>query len=283
MKIRIKKIPNTQNAKKWNHKHDLGGYLLQLGGETNSQSENKATPLERAIYNSVNPTDPYPGWIKAISNYIYAKQKVKRGEQDIPEYKVGNSLGEKVADAAWRKRLNIPYDTTYLPIWNGDTVRLPYELEMEIPTDTNFLKERIQRNKDLQESNSKYAPYTEYGKIINAAIQEDQSALDALRYTYATGKPVGLSEMSYNSRKLLNNGELDLNIVTPLNVLQKYNVRYDKNQNKMYYSDEYDFNQYERFVPGESFRIRGAIDLNNKAQGGLLKPFSYSQIPSVRY
>ena len=29
----------------------------------------------------------------------------------------------------------------------------------------------------------------------------------------------------------------------------------------MYYSDEYDFNKYDKYVPGKPFRIRGAIDL----------------------
>jgi len=49
--------------------------------------------------------------------------------------------------------------------------------------------------------------------------------------------------------------------MSPLNVLAHYNIRYDKDQNKMYYSDEYDFNKYDKYVPGKPFRIRGAIDL----------------------
>jgi len=50
--------------------------------------------------------------------------------------------------------------------------------------------------------------------------------------------------------------------MSPLNVLGNYNIRYDKDTNRMYYSDQYDFNKYDSFVPGEPFRIRGAIDLN---------------------
>lgn len=69
---------------------------------------------------------------------------------DIQDYNVDKTIGGKVADAAWRKRLHIPYDTTYLPVWNGDTVRLPYEIEQEIPTDTNMLKKRIESNEFLQ-------------------------------------------------------------------------------------------------------------------------------------
>lgn len=87
-----------------------------------------------------------------------------------------------------------------------------------------------------------------------------------MRYTYTTGKSVGLSEMSHNSRQLLNKDGLNVDYVTPLNVLQNYNIRYDAPTNRMYYSDEYDFNQWEHFVPGKPFRIRGYVDLDNKRQ-----------------
>jgi hypothetical protein len=51
---------------------------------------------------------------------------------DKMDYEVGNSLGAKVADAGWRKRLGLEYEDQYLPVFNGDTVRLPKKLEMEI-------------------------------------------------------------------------------------------------------------------------------------------------------
>lgn len=216
------------------------------------------TPFQKALYNSIDPTQDYPEFKGAVADYMYAKRKVRRGEEDVPEYKVGNTLGERVAQAAWAKRLDMPYDETLLPIWNGDTVSLPKELEREIPTDTNFVKKRIQANKELQERFPKY----KYNKYVNAAIKEDENTLEALRKTYKTGKPVGLSEMSWNSRQLLNNGEINDQQISPLNVLHYYNIRYDKPTNKMYYSDEYDFNQYENFVPGEPYRFRGYVDLN---------------------
>lgn len=217
------------------------------------------TPFEKALYNSINPTVDYPGAIGAMADYIYAKQKVRRGEEDVPEYKIGNTLGEQVAQAAWAKRLNMPYDEALLPVWNGDTVRLPADIEREIPIDTNFIKERIAKNKELQEKFPKKYKDNDY---INAAIEEDENTLKALRKTYKTGKPVGISEMSWNSRQLLNNGEINDQQVSPLNVLHNYNIRYDKPTNRMYYSDEYDFNKYEKFVPGKPYRLRGYIDLN---------------------
>ena len=228
------------------------------------------TNFERALYNSIDPTGDYPSSkIKAIPYYIKAKTKQLIGDTDIKDYTVGNTLGEKVAEAAWAKRLNMPYDETLLHVWNGDTVRLPYEIEQEIPVDTNFIKDRIQANKDLQKRFPKY----KRNKYVNRAIEEDEDTLEALRKTYSTGKPVGISEMSWNTRQLLSNGEINDSQISPLNVLKAYNIRYDKPTNRMYYSDEYDFNEYEKFVPGKSFRVRGYVDLNKnkkKALGGCI-------------
>lgn len=227
------------------------------------------TNFEKALYNSIDPTGDYPiNKFKAIPYFIKAKSKQLAGKENIKDYIVGNSIGEKVADAAWAKRLNMPYDENLLPVWNGDTVRLPYELEQEIPTDTNFIKDRIQANKELQKRFPKKYANNDY---INAAIKEDENTLKALRKTYTTGQPIGISEMSSNNRQLIKNGEVDENYISPLNVLKNYNIRYDKNTNRMYYSDEYDFNQFEKYIPGKSFRIRGYVDLNKKSLGGSIR------------
>ena len=229
------------------------------------------TKFEKALYNAIDPTGDYPSTKRnAIPYYIKAKTKQLIGDEDTKEYNVGNTLGARVAEAAWAKRLSMPYDENLLPVWNGDTVRLPHEIEQEIPTDTNFIKNRIQANKDLQKRFPKKYADNDY---INAAIKEDENTLEALRKTYSTGKPVGISEMSWNTRQLLRNGEINDEQISPLNVLKAYNIRYDKDKNAMYYSDEYDFNQYEKFVPGKSFRIRGYVDLNKnkkKALGGYI-------------
>lgn len=234
-----------------------------------------ATSFERALYNAVDPTGDYPdNKLKAIPYFIRAKAKQLIGDRNIKDYIVGNSIGEKVADAAWAKRLNMPYDENLLPVWNGDTVRLPYEIEQEIPTDTTFIKDRIQANKELQKRFPKKYANNDY---INAAIKEDENTLKALRKTYSTGKPVGISEMSWNTRQLLKDGEINDNQTSPLNVLKAYNIRYDKDNDRIYYSDEYDFNQYENFIPGKSFRIRGYVDLNKnkkKSLGGSINRFS---------
>jgi peptidoglycan hydrolase-like protein with peptidoglycan-binding domain len=155
------------------------------GGPKDPLKKKEPTPFEKALYNSVNPTEDYPGLVGAVADYVYAKQKAKKGEEDILEYKIGNTL-------------------------------------------------------------------------------------EALRKTYSTGKPVGLFEMSWNSRQLLDNGTINDQQISPLNVLHNYNIRYDEPTNRMYYSDKYDFNQYENFVPGDPFRFRGYVDLHKKATGGNL-------------
>lgn len=239
----------------------------QKGGKT--QNYQNVPEYNIALYNTVSPLGDFPNFWEALAYRRYVKDKLKNGNIYERDYKVGNSQGEKTAMAAWAKRLGIPYDEQDLLVYNGDTVTLPYSLVQEIPYDTNVLKNRIQQNKTLQDKYSKYR----YSDVVNAAIKADQYNLDKLRETYKTGKPVGQTEFGWNSRQLINNGEIVPieNIQSPLNVLGNYNVRYSPEERRLYYSDEYDFNQFENFVPGEPFRIRGYIDLdNNKSLGGNL-------------
>ena len=239
----------------------------QKGG--NAQNYQNIPEYNIALYNTVSPLGDFPNFWGALAYRRQVKDKLKNGNIYERDYKVGNTQGEKTAMAAWAKRLGIPYDEQDLPVYNGDTVTLPYSLVQEIPYDTNMLKNRIQQNKALQDKYSKYR----YSDVVDAAIKADQYNLDKLRETYKTGKPVGQTEFGWNSRQLVDNGEIVPieNIQSPLNVLGNYNVRYSPKERRLYYSDEYDFNQFENFVPGEPYRIRGYIDLdNNKSLGGNL-------------
>ena len=241
--------------------------IYQEGG--NVQNYQNVPEYNVALYNTVSPLGDFPNFWEALAYKRQVKDKLKNGNIYERDYKVGDTQGEKTAMAAWAKRLGIPYDEKDLPVYNGDTVTLPYSLVQEIPYDTNMLKNRIQQNKALQDKYSKYR----YSDVVDAAIKADQYNLDKLRETYKTGKPVGQTEFGWNSRQLVDNGEIIPieNIKSPLNVLGNYNVRYSPEERRLYYSDEYDFNQFENFVPGEPYRIRGYIDLdNNKALGGNL-------------
>ena len=210
---------------------------------------------EKAFYNAIDPRQGFPeSKTDAILMQARVWNKYLSGD-NTRDYDLEPELADSVSDAAFRKRLGLPYDKKFLPVWNGDTVRLPKPLEAEIPTDTTFLKNRIASTKRLMNYSRKYRD----NEYIKLALEEDQTALDALRKTYATGRPVGINEHSFNSRRWVNNGEVTPTM-SPLNVLAHYNIRYDKDENKMYYSDSYDFNEYDDKVPGKAFRIRGNID-----------------------
>lgn len=230
-----------------------------------TDEDRKVSKYNRAVYSSVNPIWGIPNSIiQAGRLSTQARIKSWRDDQDNMEYSVGTQIGDSVADAAWRKRLGLSYDSKFLPKFNGDTVRLPKQLEMEIPTDTNMLKKRIANTERLMKRSSKYKNST----AVNVALKSDQRALKALRDTYKTGKAVGLDEYSNNSRQLVENGEINEEYISPLNVFRNYNIRYDKDTDKMYYSKSYDFDtvehNWDKFVPGTKFYIRGFVDLNKK-------------------
>lgn len=230
-----------------------------------TDEDRKVSKYNRAIYSSVNPIWGVPAnIIHAGRLSTQARIKSWKDNQDNMEYSVGTQIGDSVADAAWRKRLGLSYDSKFLPKFNGDTVRLPKQLEMEIPTDTNMLKKRIANTERLMKRFSKY----KNSNAINVALSSDKRALKALRETYRSGKPVGIDEYSNNSRQLVENGEINEEYVSPLNVFRNYNIRYDKPTNRMYYSKSYDFDtvehNWDKFVPGTKFYIRGFVDLNKK-------------------
>lgn len=211
--------------------------------------------FNKRVYNAIDPTGNYPSnTFKAIGLGLHAL--LNGGQQT---YEVTDS----VADAAWRKRLGLPYDSKFLPE-NGDgTVRLPKNIEQEMPTDTTFIKERIQKNKKLRDyyvNDLGRREQHESIQIIDAANQIDQETLDSLRHTYKTGEWVTINEHGNNSRKLINGGEYNLSN-SPLNVVHNFGLRYNKNKGIMEYKDTYDFNDYEWGVPGEKFDIKGEIKL----------------------
>ena len=254
----VERYPWLYKAYKPVREEDIYSHRFENGGP-----EDEIPPYNRAVYNTVNPVLGYPTKLEAIRYRVKALDKRRTGMVDKKDWEVGEDLGSKVSDAAWRKRLGYEYDEKLLPVFNGDTVRLPAAIEREIPIDTNDLKTRIDKNNKLLKL---YSSNNNKRKVITNALKVDKETLNALRKTYATGEPVGINEYSWNSRQLINNGEvIDMkNLISPLNVLHNYNIRYDKPTNRMYYSDEYDFNEFEPFVPGKPYRIRGYIDLNKK-------------------
>lgn len=226
----------------------------------------------RALYSTIDPRDGYPeSLIRGLSLRRKVKDKIASTNVDNMSYLRGESIGEQVADAAWRKYNGLDYDPSLL-IKSGpdprslfrETFRLPPELENEIPTDTVALKQRI-------ESNQKYKDQHPYDtpESVRTALNVDRETLKALRKTYREGVPVGINEMSFNSRNWGTSGDMGL---SPLNVLKEYNIRYSPEDRRMYYSDTYGFDNddrwyvnliggYDKYLNGTPFRIRGHIDL----------------------
>ena len=278
-----KKANFARNASKWKHAYggELGNYYDGWGdtwnflksGVQKARQKVKDWGLDKSpmqhlqealtptadkkyrqnLYNMVDPTSDIPSGVD-IAKYGVIALAAKYGG----DYPYQRTKTDSVADAAWAKRLGLDYNQSAL-IDNGDgTVRLPSEIEAEIQTDTTALKQRIANNeKRLKQLHGGER------RLTGAAIDFDKEALEALRKTYNTGEPVMLDEHSHVSRNWQGlTPESD--IVTPLNTLHRYTVQYDKDNNRMKYWDWYDFNEFEDFVPGSSYKIQGFIDLNKK-------------------
>lgn len=281
----IKQIENEISLEEINNQQPVqfrqfskGGYISNnptqsySGGGPIKRKRENSLDWRMAVYNAVDPRTTVKNIDDAFRLYNAAVAKEKRGE-DFKDYTLDNTIGDLTTDAAWRKRLQLPYDETLLPVWNGDTVSLSRPLELEIPIDTNLVKDRINYAKNEFWNDLKSLNLRQLKEDLSYKKSQEE-LLDALRYTYKTGKPIGVSEYHANSidpEKVLKDFKYG---ISPLNVLGRYNIRYDKDENKMYYSDEWDFNQYEWAVPGTTFRIRGSIPLDKKKNGGKVKKYS---------
>ena len=233
------------------------------GYETGKDDEGESNiPLDkraRAMYNAIDPRGDVPqGYLEAIKKEMAVRRKMYFGDPDKMEYEVGSSVAEKVSDAAWRKRLGYGYDKKLL-IPNGkNTVRLPKDIEKEIPIDTTMLKNRIAATEKLMNYSRKY----KYNKYIQLARDVDKQALEALRETYKSGRPVTINEHSFNSRQWVSGGEVKPTM-SPLNVLGNFQIWYDKDSKKIKYKDTYDFNEYDWAIPGNPYDISGYLEDKN--------------------
>ena len=196
-------------------------------------TENLKRKQREAYYNALDPTQAIPEKISDKASVVIKVFGARNGLTSGRQYNIGPTLADSVSDAAWRKYLHMPYDKKFLPDGekNGifNTVRLPEEIEKEIPTDTTMLKDRIKANQKLLNF-----PQYRGNEIIIKGLREDERALNALRETYRTGKKVTINEQSFNSRKWMDNGFIKPTI-SPLNALQNFEIQYDKDTNTMKY------------------------------------------------
>lgn len=259
---------------------DKGGYLSNTsignkvkkykdGGPLKKKKEN-SLEYRQALFNNIDPREGYPSPITAIKYYQNVVNKMKEGDTS-KNWKTDGSIGDATAEAAWARYLKLPYDTTLFPTWNGDTVRLTKELENQIPIDTNFIKqdiENIKMHRDYDRSMGIFDREDAYRMALNTR----RLALDNLRKTYKTGEWVQMNEFMFNDLNPFDYYNQGSDYKTPLNVLQNFGLRYDKNTNSIIYGDKYDLNNYDYFLPGNPFIIRGSIPLEQKYNGGYILP-----------
>ena len=231
----------------------------QQGNAIRTESDKLVPKRNRAIYSTFDATWGTPSWYEAGALGIRAAYK----QMTNPD-KMDYSVTDSVADAGWRKRLGLSYNSKFLPSNKDGSVRLPKNIEAEIPIDTMVLKKRIA--KETKDVKSRYIMGDDW-KLVDGLTQLDRNNLDSLRKTYNTGKPVVLNEYSHNSRNLIKDGKLNVGAHqynSPLNILKNYTVQYDPKNRIMNYRDIYDFNGYEWAVPHKPFNIKGTIKLDKK-------------------
>ena len=219
------------------------------------------THYRRNLYNGVDPGAGYP---KSVGEAMMYKRIADNARKPNVNFQKVRETNDPTADAAWAKRLGIPYNEAYLPSNRDGSVRLPRSVEAEIPVDTTFLKDRIAANQKLREKYRKSGGLSKARReAIDTGLRADMNTLDSLRTTFKTGKPVSINEMSFINRNWIDNGNAHLT-PSPLSLLQNYTVRYNKNTGRMEYSDIYDFNEFENFVPGKPFNIKGSIKVGKQ-------------------
>lgn len=242
---------------------------LQKGGQVSgkpdykkidrTETDSDVSRWNKAVYSQFDPAWGYPNLLGAIANGTAAVVR-SLSKNPTMQYEVKNTKENKAGDNYWRYRLGLSVDPEHFgEVLDDGSVTLPQYVEREIPTDTTALKNRIAKNEEFLKNNQ----FTQKEwDIANGLINTDKETLDALRHTYKTGEPVVINEFSYNSRPLLQEGNYTEYTATPLNMLQNYTIQYNPSDNTIYYRDVYDFNKFDKFVPGESYKINGAVQLS---------------------
>lgn len=231
----------------------------QEGNAIRTEADKLVPKRNRATYSTFDATWNTPPWYVAGAKGARATYK-----QITNPDKMDYTVTDSVADAGWRKRLGLSYNSKFLPPNKDGSVRLPKSVEAEIPVDTTLLKRRIAR--ETKAAESKFIMGEDW-KLVSGLIKLDKQNLDSLRKTYRTGKPTVLNEYTHNNRNLIKdnrlvNGAHEYN--SPLNILKNYTVQYNAKNRTMDYRDTYDFNGYEWAVPGKPFNIKGTIQLDKK-------------------
>ena len=207
----------------------------------------KGNWLNKRIYEAVDPTVDYPTFLEAGKLGAYAAIGKK-----------ANKKLEPVSDAAWRKRLGLEYDSNLLPENPDGSFRLPESYEKQFMVNPSEVEKRIKRLIDIYGSREELEKYDHDNQML---LKRNEEYLEKLKKLYS-GTPIVVNEFDVWKDTDIRNKEA----ISPFNVLKNFTLKYDPKTKIMTYEDVYDFNEFEKFVPGKAFNIRGVVPL--KKWGG---------------
>lgn len=207
----------------------------------------KGNWLNKRIYEAVDPTVDYPTFLEAGKLGAYAAIGKK-----------ANKKLEPVSDAAWRKRLGLEYDSNLLPENPDGSFRLPESYEKQFMVNPSEVEKRIKRLIDIYGSKEELEKYDHDNQML---LKRNEEYLEKLKKLYS-GTPIVVNEFDVWKDTDIRNKEA----ISPFNVLKNFTLKYDPKTKIMTYEDVYDFNEFEKFVPGKAFNIRGVVPL--KKWGG---------------
>lgn len=251
------------------------------------------TEFNRALYSAVNPAGDQPEFsLKGVGNMLtdilFTNAKLLTGDYNNIWYKRNDdSIGNRVARAAWAKYNNLPYDESLIIENEDGTYSLPESVTKKIRTERSEIEGAYKINKErydniregyrkritsaIDNGNLEEIPVIQRErdnndelKILEYAIDFDEHNLKGLESLEKNGYGVFnmFNTKDRNLRKELN---------TDLNILNDFTIRKD-DDGTYSYEDMYDFFPLFHFLSnGKTFKIKGKI---KKAGGGEIKTVS---------
>ncbi len=149
-----------------------------------------------------------------------------------------------LSDAGFQKYLGKEYDKGMFPENKDGSYRLPAKTERQITADTTFVKQRMENNRRGAAGLFKLNPNHPGAELMSDAVKLDSMYLNQLRNMYKTGKPIVVNEFdAWKDRKLIKNGRVEKDPITPLNVLQNFTLRPNAEKGTIEYEDIYDLDK----------------------------------------
>lgn len=255
-----------------------------------SKKRKEPSEWNKAVFGAFDPlgnrSQIVTGSLDLLRRYITGDFEDDRGQNNSDE------LAVRVADAAWRKYNNMPYDES-LVIDNGDgTFRYPNDITKKIRTRRRDIEKAVEVNKkkykELKDSyDFKRELLIQDGEWeeLNELEREWENNEEAIAYSLAIrideenlagmdsiakGKGGTFNEFNYFGRSLKND---DGKEVGDLNVLGNFGMKIENG--KSYYFDKWDLKDgklginWDRFSGGSPFDIKGKvnrIDLKKKSK-----------------